>query len=127
MNESIRTIFFSAAAAEAVREISSVLDKDALSGLFVTPLEATAAPGPISHYVSSGPLPDWYISLLTAPEDFYDASKAAYEAEGRAFQYTLAQIGVLLSQCEMHDGTAFEETPHAWLAQRGLQLGVGLL
>ena len=131
MNESHATIIVAAAAAANVRKFSQMTGKADLDGMFVTPLSATGQL-PATHYISSGMVPNSYLDMLSTPAKLHARAKAAWEADGLVFPFTLAQVTTALSKVEVSDGTRLvdvdgvqttvEEGPHALIARLGLQM-----
>jgi hypothetical protein len=131
MSDKFATIIVEAPAVVNLRKFSQMTGKADLDGMFVTALSATGAL-PATHYISSGMVPEAYLDMLSAPDKLHARAKAAWEADGLAFPFTLAQVTTALSKVTVSDGTrtddidgvptVADEDPHALIARMGLQM-----
>lgn len=125
------TVIVTAAVAVNLRELSRRMGKVDLDGMFTTGLSATGNL-PATHYISSGLIRPNYLNAITNSTRLRTVAKAAWEADGDVFPFTLAQVSNALGNCTVSDGTrevtvdgvtsTVAEGPHELIARLGLKI-----
>lgn len=98
------TIIVPAVMVDIMRNVSKMLDKLETDGMLLAPLSATGN-FPATHFVSSGDIPQSYITAIGTSNRFEAAAKVAFLRDGVAFPYTAPQISAALAACKISYGT----------------------
>ena len=130
------TLIIPLSVATVLRKLSQMLDRNETDGMFTTGLSATGN-APATHFVSSGRVPAGFMRAIESPALLNTKAQAAFAKAGVTYPYTLAQITAALSGCSVSNGTrtvvvnsvstVVSETPHEFIARRGLKMLVATI
>lgn len=109
------TCIVTAAVAANLKDMSRRLDKAHCAGMFTTGLSATGQT-PITHYISTGAIPQVYAQTLNSDTLLYTRAKKAWEDDGDVFPFTQAQVTNAHSKCDFST-----DDPFIAMARMGLQ------